>query len=101
MSDSIHGISVVESGGLELTSNSDTPEQMRASMGVEEDSISKAAAELGKKGGEASAAKRAGAKEAGKAKENTSDAEIKPQADEDNQENSEKPLGKPRDDPRA
>ena len=97
----------VEVGNFTVTSTSATEDQIREEMG-EPEAVSKAAAELGKKGGEASAAKRAA-----EAKEKPEPKEAKPKAEEDEPEppaeEDDEPesggegvkLGKPRHDPKA
>lgn len=106
----------VQSGDFTITSSHETPEQMTAELGNDtkvettddgngEPDLSKAASELGKKGGEAAAAKRAAeAKEAAKAEKA---AKAKPETEEadeaapDERTDEEKKLGKPRHDPKA
>ena len=96
-------VSTISEGGYTVSSNTETPEQVKAILSdgkePEKPSESEAAAVLGKKGGEAAAAKRSeAAKEAKAEKEAEQEARSEPDkpAAED-----EKPLGKPRDDPRA
>jgi hypothetical protein len=122
-------ISTAEVGGFRIDTNSGasrkdieaalTPPQ---SPGDEKDDPSKAASELGKLGGKASAEKRAAeAKKAAKAEKQEAkdfktestddkpeakeakaeDADEEPEKPEETGEKTEKPLGKPRDDPRA
>lgn len=115
-------VASVEHGDFTVTSTDTTAEAMKADLDQnspepesQEPDPSKAAAVLGKKGGEAAAAKRAKeAKEAKReAKRGANDAEVDgvSDADEagedtggegvDEKPPTEKPLGKPRDDPRA
>jgi len=99
----IGGVTTVSEGSYTVASNTETAEQIREGLGTTpdpEETISKAASELGKKGGEASAAKRAEAAEsATKAKEATpepaSGAETPEQAAEA------KKTDDPRHDPQA
>jgi hypothetical protein len=94
------------SDGLTVASNDETAEDIRANLESEEkpkdgdpsdpeqeeaDRVSRAAAELGRKGGKAAAEKRAAAPDKAEA-----EAEI-----DEGEPRAEKPLGKPRDDPRA
>jgi hypothetical protein len=92
-------VSTVTEGGMTVTSNNETPEQIKSAIAPIPDKepdpdLSEAASKLGKEGAAASAAKRTEAKatgaedEAGEASEEAVDA-------------SGKPLGKPRHDPRA
>ena len=99
----------VEVGNFRVSSNTESAEEIRGSLG-EPEAISEAAAELGKKGGEASAAKRAT-----EAKEAAKEAKAKPAEDGDEPDvsddepksdpaanrESEATLGKPRHDPKA
>jgi hypothetical protein len=91
----------VSEGGFTVTSSGggETAEQISAILTPEGDKpdTSEAASILGKKGGEAAAAKRAEA-----AKEAKTQTEAEPAVDaEPDKPVEEKPLGKPRDDPRA
>lgn len=105
------GFATVEMGGMQVSSTSETAEQISESLkpsepakdeprevtpggedaGSEDARVSKAAAELGKKGGEAAAAKRkAEAKE--KPADEPEETEAEPEVEK---------VGKPRDDPKA
>ncbi len=103
-------ISTVANEGFSVSSNSETEDQIRENLKSdekpkdgeppdpkkeEEERVSKAGAELGKKGGEAAAKKRAS-----EAKEKD-EKETKAKAKEGEEGKDEKPVGKPRDDPRA
>lgn len=99
-------------GSMSVTSSSETEDEIRQSIGAEStpDEVKEAAAELGRKGGKARAEKLKAAKaekpEPGEAAEvESSDDEPEKAAKSDKaakaDEKSEKPLGKPRDDPRA
>jgi hypothetical protein len=104
--------SVTTDEGLRVTSTSETPEQITEAL---KDPISEAAATLGKKGGEAAAAKRREAKDAGHIRTGETGEQlpepVQPDGGEDSVpdgdgqggkgEHQSKPLGKPRDDPRA
>lgn len=99
----------VQSGDFTVTSSHETPEQMTVEYGADgkaeptdeggEPDLSKAASDLGKKGGEAAAAKRvAEAKEAAKTERA---AKAEEDAGPDERTDEEKKLGKPRHDARA
>lgn len=111
MSEELGGYASVTDGGFTVSTNAETAEDVKANFASEEkpkdgpepdpekeeaEEVSRAAAALGKKGGEAAAEKRAKeAKEAKRAKVAEEGAEAEPK------EGDEKPLGKPGDDPRA
>lgn len=100
------GYTSVTEGGVTVTSSSETAEQITEAL---KDPISEAAATLGKKGGEAAAAKRREAKEqdgqaGGEERETGESAAATVQPDSDasgDGKHDARPLGKPRDDPRA
>jgi len=118
VSDSTAFVSVTDDG-VTVTSNEQSAEQITESIKpegapTEEEKVSKAASELGKKGGEAAAAvKRADAKKRAKNEKQAAADLAEPGVAADGQDDRplgtdpdqdaepEKPLGKPRDDPRA
>ena len=112
-------------GGFEITSNHESADEMVAALKPKEEArtdphevtpgteaeeegpkekLSKAASELGKKGGEAAAAKRAREAQEAKPAKAVPKVEKDPDGadvDESKETPEDKPLGKPRDDPRA
>jgi hypothetical protein len=118
MSDTPAPYASVESDGFKVTSNSKSVEQLTEDLKLtpeetpteevpaepakdpEAERLAKAAAELGKKGGEATAAKKRGLEHPG-AGPQKADSEEADANDPSGEAAADKPLGKPRDDPRA
>jgi hypothetical protein len=94
----------VESEGFTVSGNGQSAEAMEANLAPEpkpdekseDEKVSEAAAALGKKGGKASAEKRREAKPDVDARD-----EVEPEGEASGDVDPEKPLGKPRNDPRA
>lgn len=91
-----------DAGDFSVSSNVETPESIETNFGTEKPSeTSEAAAKLGAKGGKAAAAARKIAPIPDKPKVEAASEAIEPAKASEDQTAEEKPLGKPRDDPRA
>jgi hypothetical protein len=99
MSDS-GGFVSAESEGFTVSSNTETAEGLADNLASEApDEVSEAAAKLGKKGGKASAATRSARTDSDGSE--SGEGLEQPEDGEEAQTTPEKPLGKPRDDPKA
>lgn len=117
MSDTAPAVTTVSDGGLSVTSNSETSEQIKTALNdgqePEADGISKAAREMGRKGAQARWSRareikpipdkpKVEAKPESAPEGTPEPREASPEAPEAKEAKpAEKPLGKPRDDPRA